>query len=83
MYTVWNDGGAYLTLKYLVLLELEALGDDLALDDDTSYLDEVPAPADTIPGDKDAEGSRTQARGHRPSLLLQYLTKMCILSASL
>lgn len=40
--------------------ELEALGDDLALDEDTSYLDEVPAPSDTIPGDKDTGAARTQ-----------------------
>ncbi|XP_068716436.1 charged multivesicular body protein 5-like [Montipora foliosa] len=41
--------------------ELEALGDDLALDEDTSYLDEVPAPADTIPGESDnTGGTRTQ-----------------------
>lgn len=40
--------------------ELEALGDDLALDEDTSYLDEVPAPADTIPGEKDTGGTKTQ-----------------------
>ncbi|KXJ14988.1 charged multivesicular body protein 5 [Exaiptasia diaphana] len=40
--------------------ELEALGDDLLQDEDTSYLDEVSAPAapDTIPGEKD--GSKTQ-----------------------
>ena len=42
------------------LPELEALGDDLALDEDTSYLDEVPAPADTVPGEKDTGGARTQ-----------------------
>ena len=41
-------------------LELEALGDDLALDEDTSYLDEVPAPSDTIPGEKDTSGTNTQ-----------------------
>ena len=40
--------------------ELEALGDDLALDEDTSYLDEVPAPSDTIPGERDTGGARTQ-----------------------
>ncbi|XP_015750849.1 PREDICTED: charged multivesicular body protein 5-like [Acropora digitifera] len=40
--------------------ELEALGDDLALDEDTSYLDEVPAPADTIPGENDNTGTKTQ-----------------------
>ncbi|EDO49015.1 predicted protein [Nematostella vectensis] len=42
--------------------ELEALGDDLALDEDTSYLDEVNAPAapDTVPGERDPSGSRTQ-----------------------
>lgn len=40
--------------------ELEALGDDLALDEDTSYLDEVPAPSDTIPGEQDAAGAKTQ-----------------------
>ena len=42
------------------LTELEALGDDLALDEDTSYLDEVPAPSDTVPGEKDTGGTRTQ-----------------------
>ncbi|KAM7448480.1 Charged multivesicular body protein 5 [Porites harrisoni] len=40
--------------------ELEALGDDLALDEDTSYLDEVPAPSDTIPGEQDSSGTKTQ-----------------------
>lgn len=39
---------------------MEALGDDLAFDEDTSYLDEVPAPSDTVPGEKDTGGSRTQ-----------------------
>jgi len=39
---------------------LEALGDDLALDEDTSYLDEVPAPSDTVPGEKDTGEARTQ-----------------------
>jgi len=46
----------------LFLSELEALGDDLALDEDTSYLDEVPAPSDTIPGEQDAAGAKTQVR---------------------
>lgn len=43
-----------------LFIELEALGDDLLQDEDTSYLDEVSAPAapDTIPGEKDS--SRTQ-----------------------
>ena len=41
-------------------VELEALGDDLALDEDTSYLDEVPAPSDTIPGEQDSSGTKTQ-----------------------
>lgn len=45
---------------HYALLELEALGDDLALDEDTSYLDEVPAPADTIPGENDNTGTKTQ-----------------------
>lgn len=40
--------------------ELEALGDDLALDEDTSYLDEVPAPSDTLPGERDPEETKTQ-----------------------
>ncbi|XP_031567592.1 charged multivesicular body protein 5-like [Actinia tenebrosa] len=42
--------------------ELEALGDDLALDEDTSYLDEVNAPAapDTVPGAQDKEAVKTQ-----------------------
>lgn len=42
--------------------ELEALGDDLALDEDTSYLDEVPAPSDTLPGEGDQEGTKTQVQ---------------------
>ena len=45
---------------HYALSELEALGDDLALDEDTSYLDEVPAPADTIPGENDNTGTKTQ-----------------------
>ena len=41
---------------YVLASELEALGDDLLQDEDTSYLDEVNAPAapDTVPGEKDA-----------------------------
>lgn len=42
--------------------ELEALGDDLALDEDTSYLDEVPVPSDTLPGEGDQEGTKTQVQ---------------------
>ena len=47
-------------MLHYALSELEALGDDLALDEDTSYLDEVPAPADTIPGENDNTGTKTQ-----------------------
>lgn len=46
--------------SWLFYTELEALGDDLALDEDTSYLDEVPAPSDTLPGETDQEGTKTQ-----------------------
>lgn len=37
--------------------ELEALGDELALDDDTSYLDQVNVP-DKEPGQKEKETSK-------------------------
>lgn len=65
----------YLWIYLLLFLsELEALGDDLALDEDTSYLDEVPAPSDTIPGEQDAAGAKTQVRNISASLSsLSYL----------
>ena len=53
-------GSLHTVFKLIFSSELEALGDDLALDEDTSYLDEVPAPSDTIPGEQDSSGTKTQ-----------------------
>ena len=59
--------------------ELEALGDDLALDEDTSYLDEVPAPSDTVPGEKDTGGTRTQVL--HESVYNHFCVNVCVQSS--
>ena len=44
-------------------LELDALGDELAYDQDAAYLDDAinaPAAPDTVPAERDTSGSRTK-----------------------
>ena len=49
-----------------LLLELDALGDELEFDQDSAYLDDAinaPAAPDTVPAEKDTSGSRTKVCG--------------------
>ena len=48
---------------FFLLLELDALGDELAYDQDAAYLDDAlnaPVTPDTVPAEKDTSGSRTR-----------------------
>ena len=48
---------------FVFLIELDALGDDLAFDQDEAYLDEAssaPAAPDTLPSDGDQSSLRTK-----------------------
>ena len=53
----------------LHILELDALGDELAYDQDAAYLDDAinaPAAPDTVPAEKDTSGSRTKVYNSIP-----------------
>ena len=50
---------------YLFFIELDALGDDMFLEDDAAYLDEAssaPAVPGTLPGETDTSGSKTKVK---------------------
>ena len=54
--------------------ELDALGDDIALDEDTSYLDEITAPNATTKEPGTAQDRRARHQCHYPECGRQYKT---------